>query len=285
MDNNRLPRTAILMATYNGEKYLEPQIKSILKQTHTRWELYIQDDLSTDATPEIIARYAALDSRIHLVGNREKHGAKGNFMSLLEKVEADYYMFADQDDVWMEDKVALTLEKMLETERAHPGVAVVVHTDLRVVTADLAPIDDSLWHMLRIDPALLRTFDSLGAHCVATGCTMLINRKAREVSLPMPPQAIMHDAWIVMATLHAGGAIGEVARATMLYRQHGHNTLGADDFRTNYVRNKFLSLRSVIAQNVRYYRMLKQLHYGSVLKYVSQKVRYYRVYNRKHPKQ
>ena len=131
-NTEQTPHVAILMATYNGSKYLPHQIDSILKQHYTNWTLYVQDDLSTDNTPEILAAYAKRDARIKVVDNQEKLGAKRNFMTLMEKVEADYYMFSDQDDEWLPEKILVTMKKMMEEENEAPEKPVIVHTDLLV---------------------------------------------------------------------------------------------------------------------------------------------------------
>ena len=149
-NTEQTPHVAILMATYNGSKYLPHQIDSILKQHYTTWTLYVQDDLSTDNTPEILADYAKRDARIKVVDNQEKLGAKRNFMTLMEKVEADYYMFSDQDDEWLPEKILVTMKKMMEEENEAPEKPVIVHTDLLVVDSDLKEIAPSLWEMFRI---------------------------------------------------------------------------------------------------------------------------------------
>ena len=99
---------AILMATYNGEKYLKEQIDSIMNQTNHDWTLYIQDDGSKDKTLDIIKSYS--DERIVWVDNGlTRQGCCMNFMSLLNKVESSYYMFCDQDDVWLPEKVQISI--------------------------------------------------------------------------------------------------------------------------------------------------------------------------------
>lgn len=278
--SEQTPHVAILMATYNGEKYLAHQLDSILRQTYTNWSLYIQDDLSTDQTSSIIKAYTARDQRIHFVDNKEKLGAKRNFISLMEKVESDYFMFSDQDDEWLPNKIALTMEKMLEEENGNAGMPVIVHTDLRVVDAQLKEMAPSLWEMFRISPRILCNLDMLGGHCLVTGCTMMFNNAVKKISVPMPEAAIMHDVWMALATFKHGGKIGYVETPTILYRQHGSNTLGASDFRTNYVLNKFRSLGHTLADGWRYYRMLRCVGYGSIFKFYHYKWIYYKAYNK-----
>ena len=120
---------AIVMATYNGEKYLKNQIESILKQTYLNWTLYIGDDGSTDSTKTIIDYYAINYTNIVKVDTGTQNlGAKRRFMTLLESVQADYYMFSDQDDVWLENKIEISLNKIKSEETANPNRPVVVHT-------------------------------------------------------------------------------------------------------------------------------------------------------------
>lgn len=279
-NTEQTPHVAILMATYNGSKYLPHQIDSILKQHYTNWTLYVQDDLSTDNTPEILADYAKRDARIKVVDNQEKLGAKRNFMTLMEKVEADYYMFSDQDDEWLPEKILVTMKKMMEEENEAPEKPVIVHTDLLVVDSDLKEIAPSLWEMFRISPRILCNLDMLGGHCLVTGCTMMFNKAVRDLSIPMPEAAIMHDVWMALVTFKNGGRIGYVEEPTILYRQHGSNTLGAIDFRTNYVINKIHSLGHTLADGWRYYRMLRCVDYGSIFKFYRHKWIYYKAYNK-----
>ena len=114
------PRIAILMATYNGERFLAEQIASILGQANHDWHLYIHDDGSKDNTVNILNDHAMKHpDEITVLDYPPQGGALSNFMSLLERVEADYYMFSDQDDVWMPEKVELTLQKIREMEKTY----------------------------------------------------------------------------------------------------------------------------------------------------------------------
>ena len=133
--NNR--PIAILMATYNGEKYLREQIDSLLSQSYCDWTLYIQDDGSKDATLDIIKSYD--DERIVLVDvGLTRQGAGMNFMSLLNMVESEYYMFCDQDDVWFGDKIEKELVRMKEIEREQgTKTPIIMHTDRTHTDAEL----------------------------------------------------------------------------------------------------------------------------------------------------
>lgn len=219
----------ILLSTYNGERYLQEQLDSILAQTYTDWHLYVRDDGSKDATCHILESYAKKDARITIVQNGMNLGAKRSFMHLLESYgEADYMAFADQDDVWDANKLEVCLKAIQEAEQHFPDKPIIVHTDLRVVDEQLHMIAPSFWRYCNIRPDLLDNNIHYMAICTSvTGCTMLINRAARACAIPMEVTAYMHDLWIAQRTLMAGGLIVPIYQTTMDYRQHESNVEGA----------------------------------------------------------
>ena len=275
------PQVAILLMTYNGEQYLPQLLASLRGQTYTRWRLYVQDDLSTDATPQLLAQAAQGDPRIEVLPNSRKLGAKRGFIDLFQRTEADYYMFCDQDDVWLPEKIQCTLERMqqAEAEWGH-DCPLVVHTDLSVVDGELKEIAPSFWRYSRIAPALLRTFEEQAGHNLCTGCTMLVNAAARQAALPCPEAALMHDAWVTLCALRQGGHVCEVDRPTILYRQHGSNTLGAHDIQNHYLRKRLARLHKVWSENRANYAMLRAAGYGSLATYLYHKVAYFFKYRK-----
>ena len=124
----------ILLATYNGEKYLEEQLNSILNQTYSNIRILISDDCSKDKTRKILEKYAQKDNRIQLYFQEKNLGYVKNFEFLLRQVENDIYMLSDQDDVWQETKVEHTYKKLIESN------ADLVFTDLEVVDENLKTI-------------------------------------------------------------------------------------------------------------------------------------------------
>lgn len=223
----------ILMSTYNGERYLAEQLDSIIAQTYADWHLFIRDDGSKDGTKRIAEQYALADQRITLCEDNENIGAMRSFERLLTQYgDADYFAFADQDDVWMPDKLILSLDAMRSAEKEYPALPVVVHTDLQVVDSHLREIAPSFWDYGGIVPELLDDNIHFIAICNSlTGCAMIMNRAARQAVLPFNPDVYMHDAWVALAVLHAGGKIIPVPQPTIQYRQHEDNVCGAQKYR------------------------------------------------------
>ena len=107
-----MEKVDILLATYNGAKYLEDQLNSILSQTYSDFRLLISDDSSTDNTKEILEKYKEKDERITVFYQENNLGVIKNFEFLLKKVENEYYMFSDQDDIWKENKIEKSIQKI-----------------------------------------------------------------------------------------------------------------------------------------------------------------------------
>lgn len=220
-------KIAILMATYNGEKYICQQIDSILSQTCKDWELYIHDDGSTDDTIAAVESYVEkYPNKIHLIDGKSTGGAKYNFFYLFGQVEAPYYMTCDQDDVWLDKKIELTYDKMLTIENK-ADVPCLVYTELRVVDSELNTIADTMSGYQSLD-CHKRTINQFILQNSVTGCTMMINRALRDKMLHITDidNTIMHDWWAALVAAQFGKT-AFIDEPTILYRQHGDNSLGA----------------------------------------------------------
>lgn len=226
--------TDILMSTYNGEAYLREQIDSILNQTFSAWHLLIRDDGSTDGTLAILGEYAErFPDKVRIIADGLHNlGPMRSFERLLGLSTADYIFFADQDDVWMPEKMEKMMALIRKKEAVLPeNTPVVVHCDLLVVDAQLQPIADSFWRYSYLHPDLIdRHLRFLAIANTVTGCAMVMNRASRAVSLPFSPDAFMHDASIAVSSKLAGGVIVPLHETLVRYRQHGHNTIGAVEY-------------------------------------------------------
>lgn len=224
----------ILLASYNGEAYLRTMIDSVLAQDHSDIQLVLSDDNSTDSSKQILMEYAQrFPERVtHYESGRRFGCAQKHFMHLLSKFhEAPYIMFCDQDDFWHPDKIRKTLAKMQQIER-DPKRPAMVHTDLRVVDRNLSEISPSFCRYSKLDGNRM-ALNQLLVQNVVTGCTMMINRALAELGCRNIPEdaMLMHDWWLALLAA-ACGETGFVDEATIDYRQHGSNSVGAKNSRS-----------------------------------------------------
>ena len=259
----------ILMATYNGEQYIEEQLESIISQSCSDWRLIISDDCSKDGTVSIVKKYQAkYPDKILLFENYEPSGsAQNNFFNTIKYATSDYIMFSDQDDVWFPDKIENTYNKMLEIEsECDSNTPVLVHTDLKVVDRTLNIINDSLFEMMNLDSNRC-AFNNLLVQNIVTGCTIMGNRALFNYIKKIPGNAVMHDMWIALIA-SAFGEIGFVDKSTMLYRQHGNNSVGAKDTKSlNYVLYKIFHAKEIHNSLVKQYKQADEFReiYGGIL--------------------
>jgi glycosyltransferase involved in cell wall biosynthesis len=279
MHNNH-KEIAILLATYNGEEYLGEQINSLYAQTEHGFTLYIHDDGSTDTSIEIINQYASRYNNIVIMEDPVKNrGARDSFIWMLENVNSQYYMFCDQDDVWMPNKIEVTLNAMKDAERITAKIPIVVATDLTVVDRDLKTIFPSLWKATKANTKLSVRFKYLSVSIIAYGCTMMLNEPAKQVSLPISPKASMYDSWISMKVVSSSGRIICVDIPTIFYRRHSNTTtnsakgiLNVDVF---YFIKKLCSLKKVIKDNKIHLDMVNAIEKTSVFVYLWRKFLYH----------
>lgn len=265
---------AVLMAVYNGGRYIREQIESLMRQSFSDFTLYIHDDGSTDDTMSVVDDLVKKYDNIVVIYYESQHGAKDNFLSLLQKVDAEYYLFCDQDDVWHEDKIKIQMEAMKSLEKKYPDKPVEVFSDLYIVDSDLNITGESLWQYNAIYPEFLTTFDELGASNAATGCTILINRKAKDCIVFPADKATMHDAWTTLCVARSGGILHPIRKKLVYYRQHSDNAIGAVDAAKVTISYRLRHLSEIFRKNKETFAMLSALGYGSVFKFIRYKIRY-----------
>ncbi len=236
--------TDILLATFNSGRFLAEQLDSVLAQTDPDWRLLVRDAGSTDSTAAIVAGYAAKDRRIVAVPGGPSD-ARGSFAALLAASTAPYAMFCDHDDVWMADKVELTVGRLKELESSLPaGTPALVFTDAVVADESLAELSPSFFERTRLDPTRTAP-NELAFQNVAPGCSMAFNAALREKASPIPAEAVMHDHWMMLVA-SVFGRIECIRRPTYRYRQHRGNVLGSPEVGARYFMRRLAQGRSAL---------------------------------------
>lgn len=187
-------KVTILMSTYNGENFLAEQIESIQQQTYTDWTLLIRDDGSKDKTREIIKRFALEDDRITFINpdQTENLGVIKSFFTLLKYQESDYYLFSDQDDIWLPEKLSLQLEKASRYSSDKP---LLVYTDLKVVNQDLEVIHESMIRT-QSDHANTELVQEMTENTVTGGVSLIDHALAELWTGEEPNELLMHDWYL-----------------------------------------------------------------------------------------
>ncbi|MDD4005441.1 MAG: glycosyltransferase family 2 protein [Elusimicrobiaceae bacterium] len=219
----------ILLAAYNGEKFLRQQLDSVISQLPPDCRILARDDGSSDSTGAILKSAAAgfPEKLLVLEGSVKNAGAAANFSCLLSRSCSEYVMFCDQDDVWLPSKIKRSVDRMKELEKRHGReTPLLVCSDLEVVDGNLRQIAPSFIKYAGLAPVSEKSFERLLVENSVTGCTVMINRPLKTLAAKMPPQAVMHDWWLAL-TAAAFGAAGYIAEPLVRYRLHGTNTFGA----------------------------------------------------------
>lgn len=265
-------KIAILLSTYNGENYLVEQIESILSQTYSDWTLYIRDDGSKDKTLDILLDYQQKFSNIIVFrDNQNNLGPLESFLWLMKNVESEYYMFCDQDDVWLHNKIELTFSELLKLQKASTeGLPLLVFTDLLVTDNKLNVISESMWNFWGLDKIMIPE-KYLLVTTLATGCTMLFNHQAKMISLKFVKKALMHDSLIALSVLSSKGKIMPLKKSLINYRQHNNNVLGAMNVNSSFF-SRILKLKKMYINNYEYFKFVNSIIKVSPFKFLLLKI-------------
>ncbi|RNI28029.1 glycosyltransferase family 2 protein [Rufibacter immobilis] len=229
-----LPLISVVMATYNGARFLTEQLESIYGQTYRNIEIIVCDDQSSDGTPDILERFSRSHGLVYSI-NPTKLGVVQNFAKALTLAKGDYVALADQDDVWLPQKLSLSLKKLRTLEQdSSTNTPALVFSDLTVVDQELKHLHPSYWKYMKLNPDNVK-LNRVLVENVVTGCTVLMNRATVQLAIPIAPEAMMHDAWLLM-TASCFGKVDYLSTPTVLYRQHAANVVGA---RSMNLRSKF----------------------------------------------
>ncbi|WP_313552471.1 glycosyltransferase family 2 protein [Pseudomonas sp.] len=218
------PCVAILLCTYNGELFLTEQLDSIIRQTHKNWVVYASDDGSKDRTIEILYRYQAeLGEQKFRILNGPQQGFSKNFMSLIKNksIEADYYAFSDQDDIWHENKIEIAIEHLKSFVNKAPSIYC-----SRTHLIDTSGNSLGYSSLFRKTPS----FSNALVESIAGANTMIIDNQARNILATTPNNAkiISHDwlAYILVSSCDGNIFYDQIPRID--YRQHSANVIGSN---------------------------------------------------------
>ena len=215
-------RVAILMCTKNGGAFIDSQLKSIADQSHKNWILVASDDGSTDDTVAKIRRFAEAHPQKTAIRSGPGKGVCANFLSLANDstIEADYFAFSDQDDVWHQDKLQRALAWLTTVPADVPGMYC-GRTEL--MTFDERP--------LGLSPLFTRppAFQNALVQSLGGGNTIMFNRATKKILEEVAViDVVLHDWWVYQLVSAAGGMIRYDARPMVKYRQHPDNLIGSN---------------------------------------------------------
>lgn len=222
--NRPQSNVAILLCTHNGQEFLGQQLESIAHQSHRDWRLWVSDDASTDGTRAILDAFQSTHGpdRVTILQGPGA-GSSANFLSLVcdERIQADYFAYADQDDVWFEDKLNRAITWLVGQPA---GVPALYSSRTRLI--DDAGQDLGISRLFTKPPS----FQNALVQNIGGGNTMVFNIAARDVVRAAGPrvEVVVHDWWTYMAVTGCGGVVFNDPRPTLKYRQHGANQIGSN---------------------------------------------------------
>jgi glycosyltransferase involved in cell wall biosynthesis len=248
---------SVVIATFNGSKYIIKQLNSILNQTILPDEIIVCDDNSTDDTVFLLTPYLS-DGKIKLMVNEKRLGVVENFKKAAKAAKyGNWLAFADQDDIWVPQKLSkLGAAMELLDDKTTPAL---VYSDLTVIDKNDALISSSFWERQKIKPEKINLATILYGN-VVTGCTMIINYSMAKEFFLMNDQNYFHDEWMGLIA-YSFGVAKILNEPLVLYRQHENNITFSEDYKTpgfkdglianmNYLfrKKKFLSRQFNVAK-------------------------------------
>lgn len=222
IESNNL-NVAILLATYNGIKYLPEQLESIEQQDYKNWKLYVSDDSPGNETYEFLQNYAK--ERMHdvVVKKGRQKGFVVNFLSMVtnSSIQAGFYAFADQDDIWFKNKLSRAVNHLSKIDNSIPALY-----------CSRTKLMNDAYESLGYSPLFLKApgFKNAFVQNIGGGNTMVFNHAARQLiaSYGHNVDVCAHDWWVYLVVTGANGYVFYDDEPTVLYRQHDHNQIGSN---------------------------------------------------------
>lgn len=239
------PIISVVMCTFNGEQFVAEQLQSILAQSVTPDEIIVSDDGSSDSTLDVVEqvrRDTDVAVRWDIRTRANPLGPAQNFESAMRVAKGDLIVLADQDDVWVPNKLEVLMRRL-----ANSASALLVHSDARL-TDELGREDSTLMRALaltRRERQSLRSGNAIRAllkRNLVTGATVLMTKELRDRALPIP-DGWVHDEWLGLIAALQDGVVFE-AETLVLYRQHGKNVIGAEQLQPAIAQERLVEPRS-----------------------------------------
>ncbi len=213
-----MKKITILLATYNGERYLEEQLESLILQKNVIFKILVRDDGSTDGTLDILRRWEKNGQLTWYSGTHT--GVQMGYYELMKKAgeyESDFFAFCDQDDRWDPDKLETAVKELSQFPDTMPAL---YYSGQRLTDENLVFISNHRLNEKR---------DRKSRYVITdiAGCTAVFNRSLLYKVLEYEPKyMLMHDSWLYRVCISTGGNVKIDSRPHMDYRQHGKNTFG-----------------------------------------------------------
>lgn len=229
----------ILLPTYNGGQYLSVLLDSILNQTYRHFRIIVRDDGSKDNTSDVIHDYKARYSDVFQVVEDDlgNQGTSGSNSILIKHVEAEYFMFCDQDDIWEPKKIEESMQEMKRLEKLYPDKPILVCTDACCIDEN-GELTDSSFYASQKFHDVTGSYHKLLALNVVQGATALMNRKVLDY-VPWIPCNLFHDWWFAVNVAFYG-KVSYLHKPLLRYRQHSSNVVGANHVGFSYITKKLL---------------------------------------------
>ncbi|WP_345753141.1 glycosyltransferase family 2 protein [Lactiplantibacillus pentosus] len=227
-----MKKITVILSTYNGEKYLQKQLDSILSQKGAEKDYLLsvlcRDDGSNDQTMDILNQYANSFSNVYIAESSGQNlGVRGSFFSLLREADADFYFFSDQDDIWHSDKIEAFLDAFEKTQSNLPAG---VYSDLNLVDGQDKPLGKTMMESNGWSYTEKRDFRLLFFKTRVTGASFAINEAAKDQIMEVDSSKLakvgMHDSILALLAMAYNNLIF-IPKSLVSYRQHGDNVLGA----------------------------------------------------------
>lgn len=206
-----MPKVSIILSAYNGEKYIDAQIKSLLEQEYPNIEIYVRDDGSTDSTVNILEKYVQ-EGKIHLIKGKNIGFCESFFVLLKMCKEGEYWSFCDQDDIWKKDKIKRAVEH-LEGQKDKNEVPLLYYSLSRMIDEKGRDLG------IQAPPAGSLCFRRALTGTFGVGFSMVINAKLRDAMLQCNPQAVYSHDWLAGAVALGMGRVIVDRKICAYYRR------------------------------------------------------------------